>query len=208
MYTAHNACAINISEHRRIDKVSERRNVDIRMERDRNRHTVNVALFVDDLGLRLVKSPADPVPRRRLEFRGRRHETASRLPGQVRLRVPHRLHATVLQLMRPAQSWNRHHSHHRLHAHRPRHLLASVFNLPASAGCVNTLSCCGKAVAVRHWPSRRSGRAASSVLARRRSLQCVYTLVVWMSVWPMMAVRSSSLAPAAASSVASQCRAL
>lgn len=79
---------------------------------------------------------------------------------------------------------------------------------PMSAGCVNTLSCCGKAVAVRHWPSRRSGRAASSVLASRRSLQCVYTLVVWMSVWPMMAVRSSSLAPAAASSVASQCRAL
>ena len=79
---------------------------------------------------------------------------------------------------------------------------------PMSAGCVNTLSCCGKAVAVRHWPSRRSGRAASSVSASRRSLQCVYTLVVWMSVWPMMAVRSSSLAPAAASSVASQCRAL
>lgn len=91
---------------------------------------------------------------------------------------------------------------------RPRHLLASYFNLPASAGCVKTLSCCGKAVAVRHWPSRRSGRAASSVSASRRSLQCVYTLVVWMSVWPMMAVRSSSLAPAAASSVASQCRAL
>lgn len=79
---------------------------------------------------------------------------------------------------------------------------------PMSAGCVNTLSRCGKAVIVCHWPSRRSGRAASSVLASRRSLQCVYTLVVWMSVWPMMAVRSSSLAPAAASSVASQCRAL
>ena len=167
------------------------------MERGRNRHTVNVALFVDDLGLRLAKSPADPVPRRHLEFRGRFH--LNRRPV---------FHASRHRYPRSDSRSAPHRFHHRLHAHRPRHLLASVFNLPASAGCVNTISCCGKAVAVRHWPSRRSGRAASSVSASRRSLQCVYTLVVWMSVWPMMAVRSSSLAPAAASSVASQWRAL